>query len=133
MSKQYSKQTESPKHASTVADCLVAADLRGVDTHGVNRIPSFVVRIRQGVLDPAAEPELKEITPVVSQVAKAKRRGEKILMSWALDVEGRQTDDPAAALKGVMLPMGGPKGSALAIMMDVFSGVYLALLLQAMS
>ena len=29
----------------------------------------------------------------------------------------------AKALEGVMLPMGGPKGSGLAIMMDVFSGV----------
>jgi LDH2 family malate/lactate/ureidoglycolate dehydrogenase len=218
----------SPEHASTVADCLVAADLRGVDTHGVNRIPSYVARIRQGVLDPTAEPELKEITPVVAQVDgkngfgfvaaklgmakaidmakifgigmvsvkhsnhfgmsawvvqqaldadlmslvftnsspalpawggksklmgvspiacgapgsehpfildmapsvaargkiyKAKRRGEKIPKDWALDAEGRQTDDPSAALQGVMLPMGGPKGSALAIMMDVFSGV----------
>lgn len=28
------------------------------------------------------------------------------------------------ALEGVMLPMGGPKGSALSIMMDVFSGVF---------
>ena len=37
--------------------------------------------------------------------------------------QGRPTTDPAAALDGVMLPMGGPKGSALAIMMDVFSGV----------
>jgi LDH2 family malate/lactate/ureidoglycolate dehydrogenase len=40
-----------------------------------------------------------------------------------LDAEGRFTDDPGAALEGVMLPMGGPKGSALAVMMDVFSGV----------
>lgn len=29
-----------------------------------------------------------------------------------------------SALEGVMLPMGGPKGSALSIMMDVFSGVF---------
>ena len=57
------------------------------------------------------------------KVYKALRRGEKIPTDWALDKEGRQTDDPAAALEGVMLPMGGPKGSALAIMMDVFSGV----------
>lgn len=43
---------------------------------------------------------------------------------WALDKEGKATTDPAAALDGgVMLPMGGPKGSGLAIMMDVFSGV----------
>lgn len=36
---------------------------------------------------------------------------------------GKPTDDPSRALEGVMLPMGGPKGSGLAIMMDVFSGV----------
>lgn len=216
-------------NASLVARCLVAADLRGVDTHGINRIPSYMARIRQGVLDAKAQPTLSQVTPVVAQIDahnafgfiashmgmskavemaqiygigmvsvkhsnhfgmsawivqqsidagmmslvftnsspalpvwggmsklmgvspiacgapagngkpfildmapsvaargkiyKAKRRGEKIPTDWALDAEGRQTDDPAAALEGVMLPMGGPKGSALSIMMDVFSGV----------
>ena len=57
------------------------------------------------------------------KIYKALRRGEKIPKDWALDAAGKQTEDPAAALQGVMLPMGGPKGSALAIMMDVFSGV----------
>lgn len=215
--------------AKVVADCLVQADLRGVDSHGINRIPSYMERVRQGVLDAKATPSLNKITPVVAQVDahngfgflaahlgmstaidmakefgigmvsvkhsnhfgmsawivqqavdagmmslvftnsspalpvwggkekmmgvspiacgapggseppfildmapsvaargkiyKALRRGEKIPSDWALDAEGRQTDDPAAALKGVMLPMGGPKGSALSIMMDVFSGV----------
>ncbi|KAI8207789.1 hypothetical protein K4K52_001961 [Colletotrichum sp. SAR 10_76] len=215
-------------NAATIARCLVAADLRGVDTHGMNRIPSYMERVRQGVLNAAAEPELTQITPAVAQVDgrngfgfvaasmgmaaaiesakvfgigmasvkhsnhfgmsawvvqqaidadmmslvftnsspalpvwggksklmgvspiacgapgkdkpfildmapsvaargkiyKAKRRGEKIPLDWALDAEGRPTDDPEAALGGVMLPMGGPKGSALSIMMDVFSGV----------
>ncbi|KAK2023147.1 malate/L-lactate dehydrogenase [Colletotrichum zoysiae] len=217
------------ENAAIVARCLVAADLRGVDTHGMNRIPSYMERIRQGVLDAAAQPELKQVTPVVAHVDgkngfgfvaasmgmaaavesaktfgigmasvshsnhfgmaawvvqqaldadmmslvftnsspalpawggksqllgvspiacgapgkdkpfildmapsvaargkiyKAKRRGEKIPLDWALDAEGRPTDDPTAALGGVMLPMGGPKGSALSIMMDVFSGVF---------
>lgn len=215
-------------NASVVADCLVAADLRGVDTHGINRIPSYLARIRQGVLSATAKPILREITPVIAQVDgcnafgfvaaklgmakaidmaaiygigmvsvkhsnhfgmsawlvqqaldagmlslvftnsspalpawggreklmgvspiacgapgqdhdfildmapsvaargkiyKAKRRGEKIPEDWALDAEGRRTDDPGKALEGVMLPMGGPKGSGLAVMMDVFSGV----------
>jgi LDH2 family malate/lactate/ureidoglycolate dehydrogenase len=57
------------------------------------------------------------------KIYKAKRRGEKIPKDWALDAEGRQTDDPSAALQGVMLSMGGPRGSALAIMMDVPGGV----------
>lgn len=219
----------SPANAQIIADCLILADLRGVDTHGTNRIPSYMERIRQGVLDAAASPSLAQITPVVAQVDgcngfgflaahagmaraiemarefgigfvsvkhsnhfgmsawvvqqaldagmmslvftnsspalpvwggreklmgvsplacgapagrerpfildmapsiaargkiyKAKRRGEKIPGDWALDKEGRPTDDPEEALGGVMLPMGGPKGSALAVMMDVFSGV----------
>ncbi|KAI0390622.1 Malate/L-lactate dehydrogenase [Xylariaceae sp. FL0594] len=217
------------ENAAIVARCLVAADLRGVDTHGMNRIPSYMERVRQGVLDATATPEVNKITPVVAQVDgkngwgflaaskgmdvavemarefgsgmvsikhsnhfgmsawivqqaidagmmslvftnsspalppfggkekllgvspiacgapgdkerpfildmapsvaargkiyKAKRRGEKIPLDWALDAEGRPTDDPEAALGGVMQPMGGPKGSGLAIMMDVFSGV----------
>jgi LDH2 family malate/lactate/ureidoglycolate dehydrogenase len=57
------------------------------------------------------------------KIVKAKRRGEKIPLGWALDAEGKPTDDPAKALSGFMLPSGGAKGSALAIMMDVFSGV----------
>jgi LDH2 family malate/lactate/ureidoglycolate dehydrogenase len=56
------------ENAAIIAKCLVAADLRGVDTHGVNRIPSYLARIRQGVLDAKAQPELHETTPVVAQV-----------------------------------------------------------------
>jgi LDH2 family malate/lactate/ureidoglycolate dehydrogenase len=57
------------------------------------------------------------------KIYKALRRGEQIPGDWALDGNGKPTTDPAKALEGVMLPMGGPKGSALSIMMDVFSGV----------
>ncbi|EED12507.1 malate/L-lactate dehydrogenase, putative [Talaromyces stipitatus ATCC 10500] len=220
----------SNEHASIIAKCLVEADLRGVDTHGSNRIPSYMKRIREKVLNPAAIPQLQQVTPAaaivdgqngfgfvaahmgmakaiemaqtfgiglvsvkhsnhfgmsawlvqqaidagmmslvftnsspalpvwggrtklmgVSPIAcgapagkerpfildmapsiaargkiyKALRRGEKIPTDWALDGEGNPTDDPEKALEGVMLPMGGPKGSALSIMMDVFSGVF---------
>jgi len=47
----------------------VQADLRGVDTHGINRIPSYMARVRQGVLDPLATPLLTKVTPVVAQVS----------------------------------------------------------------
>ncbi|KAJ8116349.1 hypothetical protein OPT61_g2207 [Boeremia exigua] len=216
-------------NAVVIAKCLVDADLRGVDTHGINRIPSYMARIREGVLDAAASPTLHRVTPAVAQVDghngfgflaahtgmsaaidmakefgigmvsvkhsnhfgmsawvvqqaldagmmslvftnsspalpvwggksklmgvspiacgapagrgkpfimdmapsvaargkiyKALRRGEKIPGDWALDKNGQRTQEPAKALEGVMLPMGGPKGSAIAIMMDVFSGV----------
>ncbi|KAJ5614551.1 hypothetical protein N7528_008205 [Penicillium herquei] len=221
----------APEDAAIVSNCLVSADLRGVDTHGSNRIPSYMARIRAGNLNPRATPSLQSKTPVAAQIDghngfgfvaahagmakaiemaetygigmvsvkhsnhfgmsawvvqqalekgmmslvftnsspalpvwggkeklmgvspiacgapggsrgrpfildmapsvaargkiyKALRRGEKIPVEWALDGDGCRTDDPAKALEGVMLPMGGPKGSALAIMMDVFSGVF---------
>ena len=71
-------------------------------------------------------PFILDMAPSIAargKIYKALRRGEKIPEDWALDAAGRRTDDPAEALQGVMLPMGGPKGSALSIMMDVFSGV----------
>ncbi|ROV96063.1 hypothetical protein VPNG_09129 [Cytospora leucostoma] len=220
----------SPEDADIVADNLVSADLRGVDSHGINRLPSYIKRIRQGVLDPRAQPSLEHVTPVVAHVDghnafgavvakkamtaavemartfgigmvackrsnhfgmsawvvqqaidagmmslvftnsspalpawggkeqllgvspiacgapgepipfildmapsvaargkiyKALRRGDTIPDDWALDKQGSRTTDPAEALDGgSMLPMGGPKGSGLAIMMDVFSGVF---------
>jgi LDH2 family malate/lactate/ureidoglycolate dehydrogenase len=58
----------APEDAATVADCLVAADLRGVDTHGINRLPSYMTRARKGLADPRAQPAITEITPVVAQV-----------------------------------------------------------------
>lgn len=72
-------------------------------------------------------PFILDMAPSVAargKIYKALRRGEKIPIEWALDGDGCRTDDPAKALEGVMLPMGGPKGSALAVMMDVFSGVF---------
>lgn len=219
----------SAADAATVADNLVSADLRGVESHGINRLPSYLERVRRGVLDPRVQPTLDHKTPVVGlvdghnafgavvarhamdaavamaatyglgmvacrrsnhfgmsawvvqravdagmlalvftnsspalpawggrapllgvspiacgapgdpipfvldmapsvvargKVHKALRRGEAIPGDWALDAQGCPTTDPRAALDGgVMLPMGGPKGSGLAIMMDVFSGV----------
>src|SRR3979411_1494970 len=55
-------------NANIIANCLVQADLRGVDTHGINRIPSYMARVREGVLDPKANPTLHKVTPVVAQV-----------------------------------------------------------------
>jgi LDH2 family malate/lactate/ureidoglycolate dehydrogenase len=57
------------------------------------------------------------------KIRKALRRGETIPEGYALDADGRSTTDPAKALQGVILPVGGPKGSGIAMMMDIFGGV----------
>jgi len=48
------------KHADLVADTLVAADARGVYSHGVLRISIYSKRILKGCVDIKAEPELVE-------------------------------------------------------------------------
>jgi LDH2 family malate/lactate/ureidoglycolate dehydrogenase len=53
----------------------------------------------------------------------AKQKGETIPPGWAIDADGRPTIDPAAAIDGVILPMAGHKGYAIATVMDMLSGV----------
>lgn len=53
----------------------------------------------------------------------AKQRHEKIPFGWALDADGAPTDDPAAAIAGIILPMAQHKGYAIATLMDVLAGV----------
>ena len=62
----------SKNNAGIVAQGLVEADLRGVESHGINRIPSYLARVRNGVLDPRAEPTITQVTPVVAQVSQQK-------------------------------------------------------------
>ena len=38
---------------------------------------------------------------------------------WALDPDGKPTNDPAIAVKGSVLPIGGPKGYALSLMVEL--------------
>ncbi|KAI9927132.1 hypothetical protein ASPWEDRAFT_177593 [Aspergillus wentii DTO 134E9] len=215
--------------ARSMADCLVLADVRGVDTHGMARLPQYLDRVRNGRVKARPGITITEKTPVVahldgdngfgfivatrgmkeaikraeiygigmvtvnhsnhfgmaatyvlqalesnmislvftnsakqmppfggketllgispfaagapsntevpyildmapSVVAKGKirraaRRGESIPEGWALDADGNPTTDANVALNGSMAPIGGPKGSGIAILMDVMSGV----------
>lgn len=216
--------------AATVAHCLVRADLRGVDTHGIMRLPGYVERLQRGLVNPAPELAVQPVTPVAGhldgqdglgfvvashamqaalemarvmglglvsvrrsthfgmaanyilqaveagfigfvftnaspamppwggrepllgtspfavgvpggsrgpfvldmspsvaargKIRRAARLGEAIPQGYALDENGHPTTDPVAALKGVVLPIGGPKGSALSMLMDILGGVF---------
>jgi LDH2 family malate/lactate/ureidoglycolate dehydrogenase len=48
---------------------------------------------------------------------------ESIPLGWALDETGTPTTNPAAAMKGTLLPIGGPKGYGLALMIDILAGL----------
>jgi L-2-hydroxycarboxylate dehydrogenase (NAD+) len=218
-----------PDDARTVAASLVHADLIGVSTHGVARLPSYVDRLKKGMVNPRPDikvehrsrwsasidadnamgavvaqravtevramiersgigsvvvrgsnhfgtagyyaraisgddgigicmsPASRSLAPFGSQepllgtnpyavsapagryppwtmdmassiaarghIRIAAKEGKPIPEGWALDKEGRPTTDPNLALQGVMLPFAGSKGSALAMMIDIFGGV----------
>ena len=52
----------------------------------------------------------------------AARPGEKIPLGWAVDVDGKPTDNPLEALKGSLTPIGGPKGAGLSLVIDLLCG-----------
>lgn len=58
-----------------------------------------------------------------ARIRIAGKKGEQIPLGWAIDKEGRPTTDPAAALEGLILPVGGAKGYGLALMVDVLAGI----------
>jgi LDH2 family malate/lactate/ureidoglycolate dehydrogenase len=49
-----------PATATTVAESLVESNLRGHDSHGVRRLVPYVEAVRDGRVDPKAEPEVVE-------------------------------------------------------------------------
>ena len=53
----------------------------------------------------------------------AHNKRQPIPEGWAIDKDGAPTTDPQAAIEGIVLPMAGHKGYAIAMMVDVLSGV----------
>ena len=57
------------------------------------------------------------------KIRLAQKNGEKIPLGWAVDKNGEPTDDPAEALAGNLLAIGGAKGFGLALVADVLAGL----------
>lgn len=78
-------------------------------------------------------PGIKEHYPIIFDMACSKaargkirlaaKNGEKIPFGWAVDENGKETDNPNKALKGTMLPIGGHKGYGIAMCVDIFAGM----------
>lgn len=213
--------------ATRVAECLLEADLRGVPSHGIGRIPIYTRRLRDKLVNPTPAIAVTEATPVAvhvdgdngmgfivgtramseavtrarahgvgiawashsnhfgmaanyllqatgsgmaamvltnaspampiwggrapflgtnpfamavpggrmplvldmatsvtarGKIRRAAQLGEDIPAGWALDDQGKPTTNAEAAYRGVVLPLGGPKGSGLSLMIDAVAG-----------
>lgn len=60
---------------------------------------------------------------VFGKLLVARSQGKKIPLDWALDKDGNPTDDPEKALKGLLLPIAGPKGYSLIVAIEILTGV----------
>jgi len=103
---------------------ILAAAYPFMPYHGA-RIPSLptaplvigVPTARHGpvVLDMASS------VVAMGKINQARARNETLEEGWALDAEGRPTTDPQQA--HMPLPLGGPKGSGLSLMIELLSSV----------
>jgi ureidoglycolate dehydrogenase (NAD+) len=74
----------SQPHAEQVADVLVWADLRGIDSHGVERLPSYLSLIERGAMNPKAAPVLHDAAPAMFRI-DADRAAGPVPMIMAAD------------------------------------------------
>ncbi|MGB6745017.1 MAG: Ldh family oxidoreductase [Terracidiphilus sp.] len=67
--------------------------------------------------------DLATSTVARGNIIAAQKRKDAIPEGWALDRDGKSTTDATEALLGTVLTMAGHKGYALALMVELFSGV----------
>jgi LDH2 family malate/lactate/ureidoglycolate dehydrogenase len=85
---------------------------------GTNPICMAVPGSRAWLLDMATT------TVALNKIHKAALCGQtSIPVGWAMDSEGRPTTDTQTALAGLPTPLGGYKGSGLAVMVEILSAV----------
>lgn len=72
--------------------------------------------------DPAFNLDMSTSAIARGDVLHRKQSGERLPEGAALDAEGRPTTAPEEALEGTILPFGGPKGSGLAIAVEMLAG-----------
>ncbi|MFF4253816.1 Ldh family oxidoreductase [Streptomyces sp. NPDC001663] len=90
----------SPEHAATTAGVFVWAALRGVDSHGIARVPAYLELLAKGVAN--AQPEMKtESTTPATAVLDADRAPGPVALSAAADEAVRRARTAGIASVGV--------------------------------
>ncbi len=126
------------KEKAVLCSTLFANNSRdGFISHGLNRFPVFVDYIKNGMIDPKAEPESIHKAGALEtwdghlglgmynatlygKLQEYQLKDEELPMPGGYDEQGRLTTDPKAIQKSKRaLPIGSWKGAGLAMMLDV--------------
>ena len=100
----------SAVHAATVAEALVWANLRGVDTHGIARVPRYLEFIQTGIINPQPAMRVVTDTPAVL-VLDADRAAGAVAMTEAADAAMTKAAAVGIGLAMVRLLMEAMGGS----------------------
>ncbi len=87
----------NPADAAVVADILVWADLRGVESHGVERVPRYVATMHRSEMQPKADPEVQEVAGSAFRIDGKKAMG-PVGMMRALEAA-----EPRARANGIAM------------------------------
>ena len=83
-------------HAGATASMLVWAELRGVGSHGVTRVPRYLEMIDSGEIDPRAEPVVDQVAPALARIDAGRGPG-AVALGAAVDTAGRMARASGAA------------------------------------
>ncbi len=87
----------SPEHAATFADVLIWADLRGVETHGVARIPWYLDLIARGDINPTPALRARAAAPACVLI-EADRAPGPIAMTAAMTAAAAKAREAGVGL-----------------------------------
>jgi ureidoglycolate dehydrogenase (NAD+) len=92
----------------------------GAKGEAVSTNPLSIAVPRPGGADPIVL-DMSTAAVALGKIMAAKDAGKRIPKGWAIDKNGAETEDPNAV--AAILPMAGPKGSGLSLMIEVLSSV----------
>ncbi len=91
----------SAENASRMADALVSANMRGVDTHGVFHLNGYVQAVLDGKLDPKAAPAIVRETANTALVDGNRTFGH-VAAKFATDIAVRKAKENDIAVVGLL-------------------------------
>jgi ureidoglycolate dehydrogenase (NAD+) len=80
-----------PHQAERTAEVLIWANERGVDSHGVLRIPRYVEMVEAGTIDPSAEPAVVERKGAISVLEASRGPGASAMVAAVREATDRAT------------------------------------------
>ena len=74
-----------PKDADLIAESLVRANLRGVDSHGVARMAIYIERLNKKLVNPEPQIEILQETPAMALLDGDNGSGQ-VVAAWAMEL-----------------------------------------------